>query len=330
MLKTEISQLMNENGRVFEWATKVDKGLNLNAEDKEISQVIDAWAKQIGERGVDSNNELAEYIVKTVSPEVYDVPDQLLDSMFNRGSIAEFDDFQITTTPKNTLAAREAGKAGTVDKSYLDFSNVKPTYKHLQIETELKYSDLRRNGFKTIATMTTFAEEALKNKMFYTIFSAIDAILASGEQVIDVAATTPSETAIDKLALYLIDRDPNAFTVSLSKYAQAIAKMSGYKEYMLSDQMKNEYNRYGLTQFYQGVKIGSISSAHKTGDGQLLLPDKRIFGIAGKIGDLDMRGDLRAYETMDNKREVIELKISGFEFGWAFNDLEKIAKVTLQ
>lgn len=327
MLKNEIASLMNENGRMFEWATKVDKQLNLSAEDKDISSVIDAWAKSIGE-GRNSNHELSEYILKTVVPEVYEVPDALLSAMFNRGTIGEFDDYQVNYTPKNTLVAKEAAKGGNVDKSYINWEAVKPTWKHLQVETELKYSDLRKNGYKTVAAMTTFAEEALKNKMFYTIFALLDAAIVGGEQAIVAGAANPTQTAMDALSIYLLDRGSNPMTISLSKYAQAIAKMSGYSSFM-SDNMKEEYNRYGLVNFYNGVKIGTISGAHKTGDGQLLVPDKRIYGIADKIGDLDMRGDLRVYETMDNDREAVKLKLTGFEFGISINDISKVAKITL-
>lgn len=328
MLRTEVAELMNAQGKMFDWATRVDKNMNLSNEDVEISQVIDAWAKQIGEKGADPNHEISEYIIRTVSPQIYDVPDELIDSMFERGSIGEFDDYQTNETPKNTLVVHDAAVGGNVDKSYIDVKATKPTWKFKQVETELKYSDLRRNGFKTIATLTTFAEEALKNKMFFDIFNAIDTAIAGGDQLIPVGGTTPTVAAMDALSLYLLDRGDNAFTVSLSKYAQAIAKMTGYSTYM-SDNMKDEFNKYGLVKFFQGVRIGAISGAHKTGDGQLLLPDKRIFGIAGKIGTLDMRGDLRVYETMDNKKEAVELKITGFQFGYAINDIEKVAKVTL-
>lgn len=328
MLRNEIASIMDKDGRMFEWATKVDKNLNLTSEDKEISEVVDAWAKQIGEKGADPNLELSEYIVRTVNPQIYDVPDELLDSMFDRGSIGEFDDYQLNETPRNTLIVHDATVGGTVDKSYIDVKAIKPTWKFKQVETELKYSDLRRNGYKTIATLTTFAEEALKNKMFFDIFNAVDTAITGGDQLIEAAAANPTQTAMDSLALYLIDRGDNPFTVSLSKYAQAIAKMEGYTTYM-SDNMKEDFNKYGLVKFFQGVRIGAISGAYKTGDGQLLLPDKRIFGIAGKIGTLDMRGDIRALETMDNKREVVELKLTGFQFGYAINDIEKVAKITL-
>ena len=329
MLKTEIASLMNESGRMFNWATKVDKNLNMTSEDKEISQVVDAWAKSIGEKGIDTNNEIAEYIVKTVQPEVYDVPDEMLSAMFTRGSVGEFDDFQINTAPKNTLKAIDAAKGGNVDKSYLDFSNVKPTWKHKQVETEIRYSDLRRNGFKTIATMTTFAEESLKNQMFFDVLNAVDTLITSpSAQGFAAGGSAPTPVTMDALALYLMDRGSSPFVITLSKYAQAIARMTGQSTFM-SDTMKDEYNRYGTVNFYNGIQIRTISGAHKTSQDQLLIPDLRIFGIASPIGELDMRGSLRVYETMDNNKEVVDIKITGFEFGYALNRLDKIAKVVM-
>lgn len=328
MLHTEVASLMNEKGRVYEWATKVETKRVLDTEDKEISSVIDAWAKEIGEKGSDPNHEIANYIIKTVQPEVYDVPDELLDSLFDRGAIGEFDDKKSVEAPKNTLIAYDAAKGGSVNKSYIDPKATTPVWKHKQVETEITYVDLRRNGFKTIAGLTLFAKEALQNKMFFDIFSAIDTAIAGGDQLISAGGTAPTQAAMDQLALYLIDRGENPMTVSLSKYAQAIARMSGHSNFM-SDSMKDKYNRYGLVDFFGGVKIGTISGAKRTGDDKMLLPDKRIFGIAGKIGELDMRGDLRVYETPDNKRELIELKITGFEFGYSLSHIDKIAKIVL-
>jgi hypothetical protein len=328
MLNTEIASLMNEKSKMFDWATKVEYKRNMSAEETEISQVVDAWAKEIGQKGADPNFEISNYIVKTVAPEVYDVPDELLDAMFDRGTVGEFDDTKTIETPKNTLIAYDATKGGTVDKSYIDLKPTYPTWKHKQVETDITYVDLRRNGFKTIANLTVFAEEALKRKMFFDIFSAVDSIIAGGDQLINAGGTTPTTTTMDALALYLLDRGSNAFSVSLSKYTQAIARMTNQVNFM-SDVMKDAFNKYGLVTNYGGITCRSISAAHKTGDNQLLLPDKRIFGIADKIGTLDMRGALRVYETPDNKREVIEIKVTGFEFGYCINKPEKVAKIVL-
>ncbi|KAF6626952.1 hypothetical protein H6F38_23125 [Paenibacillus sp. EKM208P] len=328
MKNTEIASLMQEKGKMYEWASKVGKAASLTSEEKEISTVVDAWAKDIGTKGSDFDHELSNYIVNVVAPEVYDVPDELLDAMFDRGSIGEFDDKSTIESYKNTLVAYDSAKGGNVEKSYLDLTVTKPQWKHKQVETEISYADLRRNGFKTVASLTTFGSEALKNQMFYDIFSLIDAVIAGGEQVINAGGATTNIAAMDALQLYLSDRGSNPLAISLSKYTQQIARMDGYQSFM-SEEMKNNLNRYGLVNFYNGVRIGHISGAQLTGKNEKLLPDKRIFGIADKIGTLDMRGDLRVYETFDNNREQISLKITGFEFGTNINKIDKVAKIIL-
>ena len=95
----------------------------------------------------------------------------------------------------------------------------------------------------------------------------------------------------------------------------------------MSDAMKDEFNRYGLTKFFDGVRIAGISSAKKQGNGALLIPDKRIFGIAGKIGNLDLKGDLHVYETMDNQSESVKIKIADFTYGYAITNIDKAAKI---
>ena len=72
-----------------------------------------------------------------------------------------------------------------------------------------------------------------------------------------------------------------------------------------------------------------VSAAEKLGDGSLMIPDKRMFGIAGKIGTLDMKGSTRVYETPDNNDEKYHIKVTGFEFSYAFNadTLDNVAKV---
>ncbi len=329
-VKAEVAEIMKTEGQVYEWASKIEYKRELTSEEKEISEVVDAWAKEIGNKGSDPDCEIANFIVKTIEPEVYDRPDELLDSMFNRGSVGEFDDVSVIKNPKNTLVAHDAAKGGNVDKSYIDTSLLTPVWSHKQVETEVSYADLRRNGYRSIATLTTFAQESLKDQMISDIFTVIDNAIVGSDQVISVTGSSPAKTDMDELALYVIDRvlsgdDP--FCFGLNKYAQAIANISGYTSFM-SDNMKDDFNRYGLIKFYQGMRIAGISGAKKTAKGDLLVPDKRIFGVAGKIGNLDMRGNIRVYETPDNNRELFQIKVTGFEFGHCVTDIEKVAKVT--
>lgn len=189
-----------------------------------------------------------------------------------RGSVGEFDDVEGHKDPKNTLVAHEAAHGGTVDRSWIDISVIKPTWKNRQVETDLSYVDLRRNGFKAIATLTTFMKEACQNAMFYDALSMADAAVTGGEQLIPVSGTTPTLEAMDALSLYLNDRGTDNVIVTLNKYAQAVRRMEGYAQY-LSNDMKNDFNRYGLVRTYDGIGIAGISGARKTGLGYLLLPD---------------------------------------------------------
>lgn len=238
-LKVEVAELMNKPGTMYDVAEKVEYKRNLTNEEKEIFEISDAWCREIGKTGNDSNREIAAFVNKVVNEEIYNAPDELLDAMFDRGSIGEFDDEEFTKTPKNTLDAHEAAKGGTVDRSFIDFTAIKPITKNRQIETDLSYVDLRKNGFKSVATLTTFAKEALQNALFYDVFSMIDNAIVGGEQMITAGGKVPTQAAVDAFNLYLLDRDPAAVAVCLSKYAQALGRMEGRSQYM-SDAMKEK------------------------------------------------------------------------------------------
>jgi len=330
--KIEIAELMEKNGTMYDWAEKVNRGVSLTAEETEISQVVDAWAKEIGTKGKDNDNEIAEFIIKTITDPVYNKPDALIEKMFEMESIGEFDDYVINKTPKNTLVAYESAKGGNVYKSYIDTSALTPTWKHAQVETEISYAQLRRGGFKNIANMAVFAKEALDNKKIKDVFSALDTAIAGGDQVFAVTGGESSLTKIvlDQLSLYVLDHlaDGDAGIIfGLNKYAQAIANMSGYTSYM-SSAMKDDYNRYGLVKEYGGCLIGGFSGARKAADGELLIPDRRIFGISGIIGTLCDRGEIRVYETLDNNKERVSLKFTGYEYGIKITNPENVAKIT--
>ena len=93
--------------------------------------------------------------------------------------------------------------------------------------------------------------------------------------------------------------------------------------------MKNDFNRYGLVKTYDGIGIAGISSAKRQGNGNLLIPDKRIFGIAGKVGNLDMKGDIHVYQTMNPQKEQVHLMLKDFTYGFAITKIENCAKIVL-
>lgn len=328
-IRNEIDALMKDNGVLFEVAEKVEYRRDLTAEEKEIAEISDEWAKEIGRTGKDPDCTIAEFINRTVNEELYNTPDELLDQIFDRGTVGEFDDVEGYKTPKNTLVAYEAAKGGTVDRSYIDITVLKPTWKNRQLESDISYADLRKNGFKSIATLTTFMKEAAQNALFYDALSMADMAVTGGEQLIAVSGTTPTLEAMDALSLYLNDRGDNNVIVTLNKYAQAIRRMPNFAQYLSTD-MKNEFNRYGLVKNYDGINVAGISGARKTGLGTLLLPDKRIYGISGKVGTLDMKGESHTYQDMNNQSEKIHIMFKDFNYGIMLTNIENFAKVTLQ
>lgn len=168
------------------------------------------------------------------------------------------------------------------------------------------------------------------NALISDAFNILDTAITGGAQEIAITGSTLDKTSLDKLSLYTIDNATTGdapFCFSLNKYAQAIANMANYTTFM-SDNMKDEFNRYGLVNFYGGMLISGISGAKKTALNELLVPDKRIFGVSGKIGEIDMRGSLRTYVTPDNNLEKFSIKVTGFEFGTVITHPEKVAKIT--
>ncbi len=327
-ITSEIKDIMSKEGVLFDVAEKVEYKRQLNAEEKEIAEISDQWAKEIGKTAKDPECTIAEFINRTVNEEVYNAPDELLDQIFDRGSIGEFDDVEGHKDPKNTLVAHEAAKGGTVDRSYIDISVLKPTWKNRQVETDLSYVDLRRNGFKSIATLATFMKEACQNALFFDALSMADNAVTGGEQVITVSGATPTLEAMDKISLYLNDRGSDNVIITLNKYAQAIRRMSNFSQYM-SDAMKDDFNRYGLVKTYDGIAIAGISGAKKTGTGSLLLPEKRIYGISNKIGNLDMKGEIHTYQDMNNQSEKVHIMLKDFTYGFMLTNIENFAKITL-
>lgn len=329
MLKNEIAEIMETEGSVFEIASKTKYNLSLTSEQKEIAEVVDRWAKQIGERGSDPEHELSAFIVKTITPVVYDTPDALIDSLFDRGSIDEFDDEYGLVNPKNTLKVYDATKGGSVPKSYIDYSEIKPVWKSKQIETEISYTQLRKNGFKTVANLATFMEESLKNCLFHDAIAYLDTLITStmSEQYF-TATGSLTQTAIDQITLYLLERGVNPFILGRTKYAQQIARMANQTAFM-SDAMKNDFNRYGLVNFIDGVRVAHIPSIIEA-NGQPVLPDNKVFGVGGKIGTLDMRGSLRMYETFDNTAEKVDIKLTGYEYGFMISRPENVCKLEIK
>lgn len=328
MTNVEIAEVI-KNTNMYELACKTTRNINLSDDEATVVAELDTHFKEIGARGVDPDCEIASFIQKAINQERYTVPDELLDAMFERGTIGENDDFEGTFDAKNTLVAYEAAKGGNVKRSYLDTSVLAPAWVNFQIETDLSYQDLERNGWKSVAKITEYAIEEFKNRQFLYIFDKIDAGITSGaENYITVSGASMTQTATDALTLYVNDRaNGEGNIVCQSKYAQQMSKMTGYN----SQEMLNEIHRTGRLGMIDGVALTPISSAKKLGDKTAVFPDKRVFGVSGKIGILSQRGEMKVYQTMNNNSEQVHLKFANFEFGVAFNKdtLENVCKAVL-
>lgn len=330
MLKNEVAELISSTN-IFEIASKTNRQINLKDSEKEMVAQFDEWARKIGETGNDAEHQIAAFVTRVVRDEFADAPAELLDMIFDRGNIGEFDDYEASIEPiKNTLVAYDAAHGGNVPRSHLDVASLRPVWRNKQVETDISFQDLRRNGWKTVSLLTEYAVKALENAMFADVFGAINAAITLGApNYIEEGTAMPTAASADALALYVNDRaNGNGVAVGLSKYIQAISKLPGYD----SDAMMNELNRTGRLGMYDGVSLYPISGAKKMGNDELLIPDKRIFGIAGKIGALDMKGDVHVYEEENINKEMIHLKVADFTYGYSFNadSLENMCVIAIQ
>lgn len=331
-MNLEISAKMKEEGFLIDWAEKVHYNMELSGDQKDCSEALDAWARKIGERGTDKDNEIAELIRKTITNDVVNAPDELISLAFDESSIGEFDDVAFQVEPKNTINVQEAVPGGNVDASYIDFSYVAPKWTNLQAETFIKYSALRRGGYKTVASMLNYIREAFIQKRWSILFNQMAAAITSGNpNFIGDVADFISEESIDAMAAYLMDVvDAGETPVMLmqNKYMLGISRYAAYVG-LTSQEAKELWRRYGSIGMYAGIELRGFSGIKTMADGNLIIPNNTIVGIAGKIGSAVTRGETHVYETMDNNAEHVHLKVGGFAFGTCINKPEKVAKIII-
>lgn len=330
-MNLELSTKMKEAGFLADWAERVQYGLELTDDHKETSEALDEWAKKIGERGVDKDNEIAELIRRAISNDVVSSPDELISMMFDESSISEFDDVYGEVEPKNTIKVYESIKGGNVDASYIDFTRTNPTWTELQAETFIPYVELRRGGYKTVAKLVAYMKEAFMQKRWSVIFNRAAAVPTAAPSLISEATASPTATSADALATYLMDvADPGENTVILgqNKYILAMSKLPA-AVYNQSDAAKEAWRRNGSIGYYAGQEMRGFSGVRKMADGNLVIPNQVVLGIAGKIGSAITRGETHVYETMDNNAEHVHIKANGFSFGTMITKPEKIAKMAM-
>lgn len=330
-INLELSQYVEEKGTMFAWANAVVKKEKLTDEQLVISEVANKFATSIANTGI-ADVSLSSYLKRIVEEEIYNEPSELLDTMFNQGSIGEFDDYTSVGTWKNNLLAHDVSeRGGTVDKSYVDFNRSAMVRRNLQIETQIKYDDLRRDGALSIATLTLYAIEAMQNKKFQAIFEQVNSLLLSGSNVFDATAGLTVQL-MDDFAGYVTDHTSgnSQLIVGLSTDLRDIKNMPGYTEYM-SNEMKAQLNMgSNILNYYASVPLASVSAGKKLKDGTTLLPAKTIYGFSDKIGQCDMRGTLSVLQTPNNSKQLIDIIFTGYEFVFTIDYLEKISKIVVK
>ena len=330
-MNLELSTKMQENGFLVDWAEAVQYNLDMTDDFKDTSEALDGWARKIGEKGVDKDNEIAELVRRAITNDVVAAPDELISMMFDESSIGEFDDVYGVVEPKNTIKVYDSIKGGNVDASYIDFTRATPTWTELQAETFIKYVDLRRGGYKTVASLVNYMKEAFAQKRWSILFNRAVAAVTAAPNLISESTAAPTATTADALAVYLMDiAEPGENTVILgqNKYIMAMSKLPSASS-IQSNEAKEAWRRFGSIGYYAGQEMRGFSGVRRMADGNLVIPNQVVLGVAGKIGSAITRGDTLVYETMDNNAEHVHIKANGFSFGTMITKPEKIAKIVM-
>lgn len=329
-MNSEFAARLEQPGYIADWARKVNYNCELSAEDLDMNLATDSFIKEIGRTGYDRDHEIAALFTKALTPDVVNAPGEILSRMFVEGSLGEFDDKRIEYMPTNTMKAYDATVGGNVDASYIDHSVITPTTKFHQIETYIPMQELRRGGYKSVATYVNFAREAFEQKKVSTIMTAVAAAITSGVNFVNEATTAPTDTSMLALTLYLHDKSEGniPFIFGLNKYIQAVSNLSGTNTNK-TDVQKSMWFNTGFMTKYSGVDLIGFSAQKLLADGSYMVPNNTLIGVAGPIGTLDMKGDIRVLQDEDINKEHIHLKLTGYSYSYAVADIYKAAKMLI-
>ena len=327
-----------KSGDAYQWARNVhakstgNKDIVLSEEEMAFSEVVNGMVNDAWKYGkTEARESIAQIVVDIIEPIVFDVPNEVLSQFLtDKGSYGEFDMVRIRKSPKNTLVARQvANRTGNVDKSYLDIAEGNTMETVLQIETEIRMSDLRRDGATSVATLAMYAIEEFDKQKFRYILNYVDKLITGGTQVFGVSGTWTAGAA-QKLVDYTYD---NAVTgrqpliVGLSNNVRDMCRAVGHEFY--SQTMKDTLNNLSMLQMLSGCKLVPVLSGKRTGDDKTLIPADRVFGFSDIIGQMYTKGQMFTRTTEENNGEKISFKFSGVEFGICINDTQYISKITI-
>lgn len=329
-MNIELSSVLEKDGRMVDWAHRVYNRMELSEEDVEISSAVEGFIKDIDKKNSSSAREaLSELIIKVVEPQVFNAPYELLDELFATSSTGEFDKVTIYNSPKNTLVAREsAARTGNVKKSYIDFTKGNVVEKHLQIETEIRMSDLRRQGAFGVAQLIQFAIEEFQAKKFAMILAHVDSLIVNGGDNYVECAGELTQEGLEDLNAYVDDNcfEGQPVIAGLSSVLRPIATFAGYEK---SEATKEYFNNASVATRFRDSAIVSVKAGKKMGNGEALLPKNRLYGFAGKIGEMYTKGEMRNLTETNINDETIHIKLTGVEFGFCITDLTKVAKLAI-
>lgn len=177
--------------------------------------------------------------------------------------------------------------------------------------------------------MITHINEAFELERVSRIIDVIDKAIAAGDNKFDEAGAVPTEAVCRKLATYLMDVAESGEQPAIFGQNKYIVGMTGLQsaQYGFSEAVKNQYNKTGKLEEYAGCRLFGLSGVKKLANGNFIIPDKRLFAAAGKIGKVITRGETRTYQETDINNEQIHIKVSGYSFGSVITDISKAAKV---
>jgi hypothetical protein len=251
--------------------------------------------------------------------------------MFDMDSIGEFDDIRGEKEPKNTIKVYDSVLGGNVNRSFIDHTVITPTWVSLQAETDITLQQMRSGGYKTVANMINYIAEAMELKKVASVMATIDAAITSGSaNYINETGTSPTETSIKALALYLHDMSDGStpFVFGLNKYIQVLAGLASATTYA-TDAVKNQYNTTGFINQIAGVLLTGFSGQKKLADNSFIVPNNRLFGASGKIGSMVTRGETLVGQETDINSEKIHIKVNGYTFGTLISDINNAAKMVI-
>lgn len=311
--QAEVNEIMT-SGEALAWARNVVGKVELSEREKAFSATIDEQVNQVWKYGnAMAKSHIAEIIVKIVEPEVFDVPMEMMTQIFDNGTLGEFDDMEFESKWINGLVAKQSAiRTGNVEKTYLGSMDAKKEMTNLEINTEFPMAELRKPNGLGVAELALYALEAFNNAKYRFMLNFIETKVGAKAFSGTITAGT-----VDPFLGYLYDYNEsasNSQVIGLSNHIRTLSK-TVKDGVMYSESMKDALNKDAKLQVLDNSVLVPIKAGRKDGTGQTLIPDKKLYGFAGKVGTMLTRGELRTYIDQNNNSEVFDVLFKGVEFG---------------